>query len=468
MKNISFYLVMAFLFIILTGCPESTEDPAEPNQPEEMMPSSQNDAGGSEGPVNGSVIDAGNTDASADGSDLDSGSTDGTVDGSSLDSGNSDGVARDAGSSDGTTDGSAMDAGSSDGATDGSAIDAGSSDGATDGQLLDAGSEQAFSCANLDSVVWRFGGTSGPCGPQNSVTFHANGQVVESLQGFSPEGPNNTCVANERHFEVLASRTQALIQSVCEDYLANHEAVFGCVGAYSRWVFMDGGEEVEQTDNLSCGNTSMSASAAVYEAFMDSLMAPNTCEYGCSSNDECDEGYRCQGAVSSGSEGMGQCIENGVLITGEGATCDSSDGACSDDLVCTGDLMGEGWNAPTCEPAWTANRFASNPVVAIPDSSFIINSQTICGLYTVPMGGILYLDITHDNISQLQVSLDNPDGGYAYSFTLTETILNEGLIVRPPTDESANGTWTLRVEDTVSGGIGTLNGWALYLESWPD
>jgi len=436
---------MGSLFITLTSC---------------KLPDAQNDAGSSEGSVDGS------TDASADGSDLDSGSADGTTDGSAVDSGSSAGNAFDAGNSEGTPDGSALDSGSSDGATDGQILDAGSTDGTA--PIVDAGGAQAFNCATLDSVVWRWGGTSGPCGPQNSVTFHANGQIVESLQGFSPEGPNNTCVATERHFEVLASRTHALIQSVCEDYVNNFAANEGCLGAYSRWVFMNGDEEIEQTGNLSCGNASMSASETVYNAFMDSLMAPNTCEYGCGTSDACDDGYRCQGAVSSGSEGMGQCIEVGVTIVGQSATCATSDGPCGDGLVCIGDLMGEGWNTPTCEPAWMANRFASNPMVAIPDNSFVMNSQVVCGLYTVPMGGILYLDITHDNISQLQVSLDNPDGGYAYSFTLTETILNEGIIVRPPTDESANGTWTLRVEDTVSGSTGTLNGWALYLESWPD
>ena len=44
------------------------------------------------------------------------------------------------------------------------------------------------------------------------------------------------------------------------------------------------------------------------------------------------------------------------------------------------------------------------------------------------MGGILYLDVTYDNPSQLEETLDNPDGGYAYSLLL-DTILNEGLIV---------------------------------------
>jgi hypothetical protein len=202
---------------------------------------------------------------------------------------------------------------------------------------------------------------------------------------------------------------------------------------------------------------------------MDSLMAPNTCEYGCGTTADCLDGYRCQGAVSAGSEGMGQCIESDVTVAGEGANCGASDGSCGEGLVCIGDLMGEGWNTPTCEPAWMANSFASNPMLSIPNNGFVTDSQVACGLYTVPMGGILYLDITHDNLSQLEVSLDNPDGGYLLSFTPTAEILSEGLVITPPTDESANGTWTLRVEDTVSGTTtGVLNGWALYLESWPD
>ena len=460
MKYNKITIAVCAFSMMLFGCPENTEESTEPNQPTEQLPDTQNDAGSSDGAVDGS------TDASVDGSDLDSGSADGATDGSAVDSGSSDGAVLDAGSADGSTDGSVSDAGSSEGAADGSVTDAGSTDGTV--PIVDAGGGQTINCANLDSVVWRFGGTSGPCGPQNSVTFHADGRIEERLQGSSPEGPNNTCVATERHFEVLASRTQALIQSVCNDYIENHEAVFGCVGAYSRWVFMDGDEEVEQTGNLSCGNTSMAASDVAYEAFMSSLMAPNTCDYGCNTSDDCSDGYRCQGAVSSGTVGKGQCLENGVSIVGQGATCDVGDSPCNEGLVCIGDLMGEGWNAPTCEPAWMANKFASNPALAIPEQGSVTDNMVVCGLYTVPMGGILYLDVTHDNPSQLEVTLDNPDGGYAYSFMLTDTILNEGLIVRPPTDESANGTWVLSVTDTVSGSTGSLNSWALYLESWPD
>lgn len=456
MKNVISFLAKGSILIILVGCPETTDEPTDPNNTEENIPNTDNDAGSTEGSVDGSMSDAGSPDGSVDGSGLDSGNLDGGVEGSAVDSG----------ISDGSVDGSGLDAGSSAGSTDGQMLDAGSADG-TD-PVVDAGMQQALNCATLDTVVWKWGGTSGPCGPQNSVTFHANGQIVESLQGFSPEGPNNTCVATERHFEVLGVRTQALIQSVCEDYINNFGSNEGCVGAYSRWVFMDGDEELEQTGNLSCGNTSMAASAAAYETLMGSLMAPNTCEYGCETSDACADGYRCQGAVSAGSEGMGQCIENGVTMAGQGANCGTSDGPCGEGLVCIGDLMGAGWNTPTCEPAWMANTFASNSMLSISDNDAVTDSQVVCGLYTVPMGGILYLDIEHDDLSQLEVSLDNPDGGYLLSFTPTAAILSEGLVITPPTDESVNGTWTLRVEDIVSGSTGTLNGWALYLESWPD
>ena len=33
--------------------------------------------------------------------------------------------------------------------------------------------------------------------------------------------------------------------------------------------------------------------------------------------DDCSDGYRCQGAASSGTGGKGQCLENGVSIVGQ-------------------------------------------------------------------------------------------------------------------------------------------------------
>ena len=292
MEKLRSFLVLASVCMVLTGCPENNDDP---NEPEETVTNPEKDAVSTDGTVDGNV------DGALDGNMVDSGSGDGFADGNVIDSG----------STDGSTDGSSSDAGAATGSTDGQLFDAGSADG-IDEPVVDAGGQQAtLSCATLDAVVWRWGGTSGPCGPQNSVTFHADGRIVESLQGSSPEGPDNTCVATQRHFEVFALDNQAFIQSVCEDYLANHEAGEECVGAYSRWVFMEGDEALEQTGNLSCGNTSMTTSAAAYQDLMDSLMAPNTCEYGCNTSADCLAGYRCQGAVSSGAVAKGQCLENG-------------------------------------------------------------------------------------------------------------------------------------------------------------
>ncbi len=130
--------------------------------------------------------------------------------------------------------------------------------------------------------------------------------------------------------------------------------------------------------------------------------------------------------------------------------------------------MGGNWLTPTCQPAWMSNSFASNPEATIPDEGTTVDTQVVCGIYTGVVGGMLYLDITHEEPTQLELTLNNPDEGLEKTFMLTETILNEGLNIRPDPTESANGTWRLEVKDTVSGTSGVLNGWALHLDSWPD
>ncbi|MBL90404.1 MAG: hypothetical protein CMH56_01140 [Myxococcales bacterium] len=460
MKKLRSFLVLASVCMVLTGCPENNEDPNEPYEPEETVTDSEKDAGSTDGSVDGNV------DGALDGDVFDSGGADGVVDGNVVDSGGTDG----------STDGSSSDAGATTGSTNGELLDAGSADD-IDEPVVDAGGQQAtLSCATLDAVVWRWGGTSGPCGPQNSVTFHADGRIVESLQGSSPEGPDNTCVATQRHFEVFALDNQAFIQSVCEDYLSTHEADEGCVGAYSRWIFMEGDEALEQTGNLSCGNTSMATSAAAYQDLVDSLMAPNTCEYGCNSSADCLAGYRCQGAVSSGAVAKGQCLENGVTIPGEGENCDTSDGPCGEDLVCVGDLMGEGWGTPTCDPGWMGNAFFSNEAVVLPapgSGETVVSTLAACGLATVPEGAIITLKTSGGLTADFEYSLVNPNGSITDLSEAFES-LTTGITIRPPGDEDVNGLWTLSIKaPAVDGGIEdassssgiTIQGWSLYLES---
>ena len=91
------------------------------------------------------------------------------------------------------------------------------------------------------------------------------------------------------------------------------------------------------------------------------------------------------------------------------------------------------------------------------------------GLYTSPHGGILRVDLEHENGSDLEFTLTTPDG-----FDIDITMDNNQLIYgtritpHPPTDELVNGVWTLTIKDTTEGNTGFLRGWSLYLESWPD
>jgi subtilisin-like proprotein convertase family protein len=84
---------------------------------------------------------------------------------------------------------------------------------------------------------------------------------------------------------------------------------------------------------------------------------------------------------------------------------------------------------------------------------------------------ILDIDITHPAISTLVIRLIAPDN-------TAVTVLNQhssqaNIVTSFPTDEfvdftdlieaSVNGDWTIEIEDTASGDVGTLNSWGLTL-----
>ena len=95
------------------------------------------------------------------------------------------------------------------------------------------------------------------------------------------------------------------------------------------------------------------------------------------------------------------------------------------------------------------------------------STLTVCGLYTVPYGGLLTLELEAVDLTPLTASLQR-DGADPITITLTEEGLTSGISIQPPTDEAVNGDWTLTLRHSGEGPSATLHGWSVYFESWPD
>ncbi|MBC8073894.1 MAG: proprotein convertase P-domain-containing protein [Deltaproteobacteria bacterium] len=185
----------------------------------------------------------------------------------------------------------------------------------------------------------------------------------------------------------------------------------------------------------------------------------------CTSNDECTVGT-CEG--SSSASGLGRCTD----ITGFGdqiecsatAPCDLGEG-----LACAGLTRGD---EGLCQPAWMFGNFGSledGTPVPDDDTTGAVRTVDVRGLGTVDTDVSLRLWVSHDAPSQLVATLTNPAGNEVVVFDGPSSGAGELSIDGPVQgfsgDESVNGTWTLRVVDSVSGQTGTIERWTLRLGS---
>ncbi|HWB80059.1 MAG TPA: proprotein convertase P-domain-containing protein [Nannocystaceae bacterium] len=189
----------------------------------------------------------------------------------------------------------------------------------------------------------------------------------------------------------------------------------------------------------------------------------------CTSDADCSVG-RCFGD-SEGSE-LGRC----TVLSGFGeqtmcsaaSECDIGQG-----LVCAGLTRGDDG---ICFPAWMrgnfgeGGRFDDGLQIAIPDHGTLERTLLVYGLATVDMDVELEIDGAHDQLAQLTVTLTNPAGNEV-AVPLTGgagRLRNVAALSGFSGDEMVDGTWTLRITDTVAGGTGTLDGWHLRIGSRMD
>ncbi|CRK58607.1 Putative Xaa-Pro dipeptidyl-peptidase (X-Pro dipeptidyl-peptidase) (X-prolyl-dipeptidyl aminopeptidase) (X-PDAP) [Alloactinosynnema sp. L-07] len=108
--------------------------------------------------------------------------------------------------------------------------------------------------------------------------------------------------------------------------------------------------------------------------------------------------------------------------------------------------------------------------VAIPDQATVESAITIAGCSATPSAtSAVHVDILHTYQGDLVITLVAPDGSTYVLHNRTGGATDN--VIRDYTanlsGETANGTWTLRVQDAASGDTGTLRTWSLNLGGTP-
>lgn len=171
--------------------------------------------------------------------------------------------------------------------------------------------------------------------------------------------------------------------------------------------------------------------------------------------------YQCVGQWDN----IGRCAD-ATQSPGEGASCSKATlTPCTPGLVCAGLSTGD---EGICVAPWMVDTFFQLPVASITDEGITTRSIQVSGLATVTMDVHLKVTVSHWDVSQISITLTNPAGTEVpiYAGDSNGTALSLDLpVIGFPGDESANGLWTIKVIDSIPGGIGTLDYWTLMLTS---
>jgi hypothetical protein len=181
----------------------------------------------------------------------------------------------------------------------------------------------------------------------------------------------------------------------------------------------------------------------------------------CWTDGDCLGDLKCVGVVSQ----VGSCIDTGLRPEGDQLDCNSSlDCPWTNGLVCAGENFGGG----ICNPAWMRRHFSQVSEQSI--SGEVTNIELLSyGLASVHTDVSLDLFIIHPDYSQLRVTLVNPTGTesviHDQDADAREIYLRREAIMGFPSDEDANGTWTLRIENLNPELSGTVVDFGLEITS---
>lgn len=185
----------------------------------------------------------------------------------------------------------------------------------------------------------------------------------------------------------------------------------------------------------------------------------------CTEDADCVGILRCAGIPNSPAPEIGKCADTGADIPGENEPCGQYQ-ACAEDLHCTGITVygGEG----TCRPLWMAGNFYSHEALAIPDddSDGVSSSVVVYGLASVPEDIMVTLDLDHPRPADLVVTLEGANGSQAVLWNHDDSPdYYLPALCCIDRDDFVNGIWTIHVTDTVTGEVGQLSGYRLFVTS---
>ena len=160
---------------------------------------------------------------------------------------------------------------------------------------------EALDCGAVDAVAYDFGGSSGPCGPNNGLRVYREGRITTSAtEANMPAGSDECAEAVVREHTMDAVDAQALLDAVCADYNDDPRQPMGdCEdGAYYSIALMGADEPLVPAVQLHCGGgVDMSSSRAALGELWQSLPTGPACEGRDAST--CNEDNGCQRVEST-------------------------------------------------------------------------------------------------------------------------------------------------------------------------
>src|SRR6266404_6794471 len=127
--------------------------------------------------------------------------------------------------------------------------------------------------------------------------------------------------------------------------------------------------------------------------------------------------------------------------------------------------LAESWQYQSTYANLSTESASHGDNATIPDGTGSLQSQITFASSLNVEKVVIDLDITHPHVGDLTVTLTSPDGTSAVLASHPASGTGSGIVFETSANnfwgEDAKGIWTLSVTDSVSGKVGTLNGWTL-------
>ena len=125
-------------------------------------------------------------------------------------------------------------------------------------------------CATVTKIGRDWGGSTGPCGPENSLYVENTGAVYTSAsEAYPPEGEAD-CLVVTTDSTIDTAEAEALLLTACEEFNGCEDFSDGAqvVGAWDAIGLFNGDELLVSTANITC-EAGLPLTGAALEALWD-------------------------------------------------------------------------------------------------------------------------------------------------------------------------------------------------------